>query len=98
MACPRAVFANCGQVCLNTERVYVERPIYDDFVEALKAKAEGFRRGDPFDKATNQGPLISQEHRDKVMGYYERGQQGRQGGDRRPDSQDGRRLRPMGPG
>ncbi len=69
----RAVFANCGQVCLNTERVYVERPIYNDFVEALKAKAESFKRGDPFDKATNQGPLISQEHRDKVLGYYERG-------------------------
>ena len=69
----RAVFANCGQVCLNTERVYVERPIYNDFVEALKAKAEGFKRGDPFDKATNQGPLISQEHREKVLSYYERG-------------------------
>lgn len=68
----RAVFANCGQVCLNTERIYVERPIYKDFVEAMKAKAEGFKRGDPFDKATNQGPLISQEHRDKVLSYYER--------------------------
>ncbi len=68
----RAVFANCGQVCLNTERVYVERPIFDRFVEALKAKAEGLKRGDPFDKATSQGPLISQEHRDKVLGYYKR--------------------------
>ncbi len=68
----RAVFANCGQVCLNTERVYVERPIFDRFVEALKAKAEGLKRGDPFDKTTSQGPLISLEHRDKVLGYYNR--------------------------
>ncbi len=67
----RAVFANCGQVCLNTERVYVERPIFDKFVEALKAKAEGLKRGDPFDKATSQGPLISQGHRQKVLSYYE---------------------------
>ncbi|MGE0737404.1 MAG: 2-hydroxymuconic semialdehyde dehydrogenase [Alphaproteobacteria bacterium] len=67
----RAVFANCGQVCLNTERVYVERPIFGKFVEALKAKAEGFKRGDPFDKATNQGPLISQVHRQKVLSYYD---------------------------
>jgi aminomuconate-semialdehyde/2-hydroxymuconate-6-semialdehyde dehydrogenase len=68
----RAVFANCGQVCLNTERVYVERPIFDKFVEALKAKAEELKRGDPFDKTTSQGPLISLEHRDKVLGYYAR--------------------------
>jgi len=68
----RAVFANCGQVCLNTERVYVERPIFDRFTEALKAQAEGLRRGDPMDKATTQGPLISRQHRDKVLSYYER--------------------------
>ncbi len=67
----RAVFANCGQVCLNTERVYVERPIFAKFVDALKAKAETFKRGDPFDKAVNQGPLISQQHRQKVLSYYE---------------------------
>ena len=66
----RAVFANCGQVCLNTERVYVERPIFEKFTEALKAKAEALTRGDPMDKATNQGPLISHEHRDKVLSYY----------------------------
>lgn len=68
----RAVFANCGQVCLNTERVYVERPIFDKFVEAMKAKAEGMKRGDPFDKATNQGPLVSLGHREKVLSYYEK--------------------------
>jgi aminomuconate-semialdehyde/2-hydroxymuconate-6-semialdehyde dehydrogenase len=67
----RAVFANCGQVCLNTERVYVERPIFKKFTEALKAKAEGLKRGDPMDKSTSQGPLISQEHRKKVLKYYD---------------------------
>jgi aminomuconate-semialdehyde/2-hydroxymuconate-6-semialdehyde dehydrogenase len=36
----RAAFENCGQVCLGTERVYVQRPIFDRFVAALKAKAE----------------------------------------------------------
>ncbi len=66
----RAVFANCGQVCLNTERVYVERPLFDRFTEALKAEAERLRRGDPMDKATSQGPLISRRHRNKVLGYY----------------------------
>lgn len=67
----RSVFANCGQVCLGTERVYVERPIFDVFVERLKATAAGLTMGDPFDKATTMGPLISQEHRKKVLSYYE---------------------------
>jgi aminomuconate-semialdehyde/2-hydroxymuconate-6-semialdehyde dehydrogenase len=68
----RAVFANCGQVCLGTERVYVERPIFDKFVAALKLKAESLKPGRPEDKATGIGPLISQEHRNKVLSYYKK--------------------------
>ncbi len=66
----RAAFANCGQVCLGTERVYVERPIFERFVQALKAKAETMKPGRPEDKTTGIGPLISQEHRSKVLSYY----------------------------
>lgn len=68
----RSVFANCGQVCLGTERVYVERPIFDAFVERLKTTAEKLKLGDPFDKTTTMGPLISQEHRKKVLSFYEK--------------------------
>jgi len=68
----RSVFANCGQVCLGTERVYVERPIFDAFVERLKATASKLKLGDPFDKATTMGPLISQEHRRKVLSFYDK--------------------------
>ncbi|EIT70473.1 2-hydroxymuconic semialdehyde dehydrogenase [Hydrocarboniphaga effusa] len=68
----RAAFANCGQVCLGTERVYVERPIFDKFVAALKTKAESLKPGRPEDKETGIGPLISHEHRSKVLSYYER--------------------------
>lgn len=67
----RSVFANCGQVCLCSERVYVERPIFDDFVDALKERAEELKMGDPFDKTTTVGPLISDDHRQKVLSYYE---------------------------
>jgi aminomuconate-semialdehyde/2-hydroxymuconate-6-semialdehyde dehydrogenase len=66
-----AIFSNTGQVCLAPERVYVERPIFDRFVAALKAKAEGLVLGFPQDKATNMGPLISRQHREKVLSYYE---------------------------
>ena len=66
-----AVFSNTGQVCLAPERIYVERPIFDKFVAALKAKAESLVLGWPNDKATTTGPLISKEHQAKVLAYYE---------------------------
>jgi aminomuconate-semialdehyde/2-hydroxymuconate-6-semialdehyde dehydrogenase len=65
-----AVFLNTGQVCLCAERIYVERPIFERFVEALKLKAESLRAGWPMEQDTSLGPLISAQHRDKVMGYY----------------------------
>ncbi len=68
----RSVFANCGQVCLGTERVYVERPLFERFVAALKQSAENLRLGPPEDPATGMGPLISQEHRNKVLSYYQK--------------------------
>ncbi|WP_199541918.1 2-hydroxymuconic semialdehyde dehydrogenase [Paraburkholderia kururiensis] len=66
----RSCFANAGQVCLGTERVYVERPVFEKFVAALKAGAEALRIGLPDDPATGLGPLISEEHRRKVLSYY----------------------------
>lgn len=68
----RAAFLNSGQVCLGTERVYVERPLYERFVAALKAEAESRVPGSPQDAGTTLGPLISREHRDKVLSYYRR--------------------------
>jgi aminomuconate-semialdehyde/2-hydroxymuconate-6-semialdehyde dehydrogenase len=66
-----AVFLNTGQVCLCAERVYVERPVFDRFVSALKQKVEGLSLGWPGDSKTTTGPLISKEHRAKVLSYYE---------------------------
>jgi len=68
----RSVFLNSGQVCLGTERVYVERPIFERFVAALKVRAEAVKFGRPEDAQSNYGPLISQEHRDKVLSYYQK--------------------------
>src|SRR5712675_3424601 len=68
----RAAFLNTGQICLGTERVYVQRPIFDRFVAALKEKAEAMKPGHPSDKTTSIGPLISLEHREKVLHYYRR--------------------------
>ncbi len=64
-----AAFLNTGQVCLCAERVYVERSIFERFVEALKLKAESLRLGSPLEKSTDLGPLISRQHREKVLSY-----------------------------
>lgn len=68
----RSTFLNTGQVCLGTERLYVERPLFEKFLQALKLKAEGVKYGRPEDHDSNYGPLISQEHRRKVLSYYEK--------------------------
>lgn len=66
----RAAFLNTGQVCLAPERIYVERPVFDRFVAGMKDSAERLRPGLPNDEGVNFGPLISEEHRGKVLDYY----------------------------
>jgi aminomuconate-semialdehyde/2-hydroxymuconate-6-semialdehyde dehydrogenase len=68
----RSSFENCGQVCLGTERVYVQRPIFDRFAAALKASAEKLKIGAPNEPGVGLGPLISAEHRGKVLSYYDK--------------------------
>ena len=67
----RSAFVNCGQVCLGTERVYVERPIYDKFLARMKEEVAKLKLGRPEDKDANFGPLVSLEHRAKVKYYYD---------------------------
>ncbi|RBQ14510.1 5-carboxymethyl-2-hydroxymuconate semialdehyde dehydrogenase [Spongiactinospora rosea] len=60
----RSVFTNGGQVCLCTERLYVERPIYEEFARRLAKRAEELsREREPM-------PMISAGHREKVLSYY----------------------------
>jgi aminomuconate-semialdehyde/2-hydroxymuconate-6-semialdehyde dehydrogenase len=66
----RSCFANTGQVCLGTERVYVERPLFDKFVATLKTAVDNMKIGTPEEEGVFMGPLISQEHRRKVLSYY----------------------------
>ena len=68
----RSAFANTGQVCLGTERVYVERPVFDTFVSRLKTGAEALVPGGPDTPGATIGPLISDEHRRKVQSYYDK--------------------------
>jgi acyl-CoA reductase-like NAD-dependent aldehyde dehydrogenase len=66
---PYAVFGNAGQDCCARSRILVERSAYDHFLELLVERTKGVRVGDPEDPATEMGPLISAEHREKVSSY-----------------------------
>jgi betaine-aldehyde dehydrogenase len=63
---PMSVFANTGQDCCARSRVFVERSIFEPFVEAFTAAVEGLKIGDPTRSETQLGPLASAAQRDTV--------------------------------
>jgi len=67
----RAIFTNSGQVCLAGSRLFVQRPVYDEFVARFVDSAEALRLGDPMDERTQLGPLASETHFAKVGGYLD---------------------------
>jgi acyl-CoA reductase-like NAD-dependent aldehyde dehydrogenase len=68
---PLAVFGNAGQDCCARSRILVERPAVDRFLGLLENAVHGLRVGDPLDDATEMGPLISADQREKVSSYLE---------------------------
>ncbi len=62
-----------GQVCSSLTRIVVTRPRHDDLVDALAAAFSQVRVGDPFDSATQMGPLVAERQRDRVEGYIAKG-------------------------
>jgi aldehyde dehydrogenase (NAD+) len=67
------LFFNQGQCCCAGSRLFVEDKVHDQFVDRLLKKAKAQKVGDPFDPETNQGPQVSQEQCDRIMGYIEAG-------------------------
>jgi aldehyde dehydrogenase (NAD+) len=66
-------FTRQGQSCTAASRIYVERPLFDRFVDALAAKVDAMVMGDPLDEKTDIGTIISQGQFDKVRGFIEEG-------------------------
>src|SRR5256714_2876356 len=67
------LFFNQGQCCCAGSRLFVEEKVHDQFVEKVLKKAKSQKVGDPFDPETTQGPQVSQEQCDRIMGYIEAG-------------------------
>ncbi|WP_292183413.1 aldehyde dehydrogenase family protein [Mesorhizobium sp.] len=68
-----SVFANSGQICIAGSRLFVERPIHDEFVERVSAYAAKLRIGDGADPETEIGPLISPRQLERVTSFIEDG-------------------------
>src|SRR5699024_2095437 len=69
------VFFHAGQVCSAGTRIIIEESFHDVFVEKLVARVKNIQLGDGFDETTEMGPLISEEHLQKVTNYVERGKE-----------------------
>jgi acyl-CoA reductase-like NAD-dependent aldehyde dehydrogenase len=64
-------FAYAGQSCISVQRVYAEDRIHDPFLERLVSRAQALTVGDPLDPATDVGPLIDDQNRDRVLRWIE---------------------------
>jgi gamma-glutamyl-gamma-aminobutyraldehyde dehydrogenase len=70
------IYGNMGEVCNAGSRLLIEKSIAGEFIERFKAKGKtAYRPGDPFDPATNMGPMVTQQHRARVIDYIGRGKQ-----------------------
>jgi len=68
-------FANQGEVCSAGSRLLVQRAIYQRMIEALQSRIGRVRLGDPMNRDTKMGPLVTAEHMRKVLDYIEVGKQ-----------------------
>jgi acyl-CoA reductase-like NAD-dependent aldehyde dehydrogenase len=62
-------FAFAGQSCISVQRIYVERPVYDAFVQAFVPKVEALTVGDPGDDDTDVGPVIDEDARVRILAW-----------------------------
>ena len=69
------IYGNMGEVCNAGSRLLIDKPIAKDFLARfIERGKDAYRAGDPLDPATNLGPLVTKEHRARVLGYISRGQ------------------------
>ena len=67
----RNAFRNAGQVCVSTERIYVQRPALEPFMAALIEHTKSMTTGDGMDEGTRVGPMINARQRDHVLGQLD---------------------------
>lgn len=69
------IFYNTGQSCEARSRLYVHENVYDEFIEKFVAKTKQLKLGNPFDKETHVGAVISQDQMNVIDGYVKSAQE-----------------------
>ena len=69
-------FAFAGQSCISVQRIYVERPAYDRFVEAFVPRVRELKVGDPGDEETDVGPVIDADAKERILAWIEEARSG----------------------
>src|SRR5215813_4627874 len=69
------IFYNKGEVCAAGSRLFLEERIHDEFMAKLTDKVKGLKVGDPMDRATRMGPVVSKAQMETVLSYIEAGKQ-----------------------
>ncbi|CAN5619239.1 aldehyde dehydrogenase [soil metagenome] len=67
----RSSFANQGQICLCGSRIFVERPLYENFCGDFVERVKKLKIGDPLETETNIGAVVSRPHMEKILSYIE---------------------------
>lgn len=68
-----AGFYHQGQVCVAASRVLIEEKVHDELLSRLVQRVKSLKVGDPSDASTHLGPLVSREHRERVLAMVEKG-------------------------
>src|SRR5437773_11737407 len=69
------IFYNKGEVCAAGSRLFLEDKVHDEFMSKLTERVKGLKVGDPLDKSTRMGPVVSKQQMDTVLSYIESGKQ-----------------------
>jgi acyl-CoA reductase-like NAD-dependent aldehyde dehydrogenase len=69
------IFYNKGEVCAAGSRLFLEERIHDEFMGKLTERVKTLKVGDPMDRATRMGPVVSKQQMETVLGYIESGKQ-----------------------
>jgi aminomuconate-semialdehyde/2-hydroxymuconate-6-semialdehyde dehydrogenase len=67
----RSSFSNQGQICLCGSRIFVEKPLYENFCGDFVERVRNLKIGDPLDPATDIGAVVSRQHLEKILSYIE---------------------------
>lgn len=69
--CVMGAFSYSGQICISVQRIFVHKPIFEEFLEKFINKTKNLKIGNPLDEETDIGPMISEKDAERVISWFE---------------------------